>query len=165
MSQTTTPSRSGWSRRSWLGAGLALGFATPAFAADVVLPVPQSLRDELNRALHGGNPLVVMVSLDGCAFCKQARNSYLGPLRSEQGVPVVQVNMRSAMALQDFRGAASTHERLVQQWQVRIAPTLLFLGHEGQEVAPRLVGAGLPDFYGAYLDERLVLARKALQPK
>ncbi len=157
--------RARWTRRAWLGAGVVLGFARPAFAADVVLPVPQSLRDELNRALHGGNPLVIMISLDACPFCRQARNSYLGPLRAEQGVPVVQVNMRSAMALQDVRGASSTHERLVQQWQVRIAPTLLFLGQDGQELAPRLVGAGLPDYYGAYLDERLAQARKALQTK
>lgn len=142
---------------------MALGLARSAWAADVVLPVSQSLRDELTRALHGGNPLVVMVSLDACAFCRQARNSYLGPLRAEQGVPVVQVNMRSMALVRDFVDATTTHHHLVQAWKIRIAPTLLFFGAAGREVAPRLEGAGLADYYGAYLDERLAQARSALK--
>ena len=50
---------------------------------------------------------------------------------------------------------------LVRAWQVKAAPTVLFLGPGGQEVADRLVG-GSPDFYSAYLDGRLERARQAL---
>jgi hypothetical protein len=39
---------------------------------------------------------------------------------------------------------------------------VLFLGPQGQALAEPLVGAAIPDFYGAYLDERLVLARRAV---
>ena len=45
---------------------------------------------------------------------------------------------------------------------VRLAPTVLFLGPEG-EVAERLIGYGSPDFFGAYLDQRLAQARAALK--
>ena len=38
---------------------------------------------------------------------------------------------------------------------------MLFLGPQGKEVADRLVG-GSPDFYSAYLDRRLALAREAV---
>ena len=44
---------------------------------------------------------------------------------------------------------------------MKTAPTVLFLGPGGQEVADRLVG-GSPDFYSAYLDGRLERARQAL---
>jgi hypothetical protein len=43
-----------------------------------------------------------------------------------------------------------------------LAPTVLFFGSQGREVAARLKGAYLPDFYGAYLDEQLAIARQAV---
>ena len=39
-----------------------------------------------------------------------------------------------------------------------------FTDKGGREVAERMEGAYLPDFYGAYLDERLVKGRKELRP-
>jgi hypothetical protein len=47
-------------------------------------------------------------------------------------------------------------------WKATFTPTVLFLGPQGQALAEPLVGAAIPDFYGAYLDERLVLARRAV---
>ena len=38
-----------------------------------------------------------------------------------------------------------------------------FLGPKGQELVERMEGGYLPDFYGAYLDERIALARKSLR--
>ena len=46
-------------------------------------------------------------------------------------------------------------------WKATFTPTVLFLGPEGQKLAEPLVGVAVPDFYGAYLDERLVLASTA----
>jgi len=46
---------------------------------------------------------------------------------------------------------------------VSIAPTVLFFGRNGQEIADRMEGGYLPDFYAAYLDERLAQARKLLR--
>ena len=84
-------------------------------------------------------------------------------MREQQALPVVQVDMRSAAAVQDFKGAVRTHDRLVRAWNVTAAPTVLFFGRGGAEVAPRLVGGGAADFYGAYLDQRLEQARAALK--
>ena len=47
--------------------------------------------------------------------------------------------------------------------QIKVAPTVLFFGRAGVEIAERLVGGYIPDFYGAYLDERLRLARAVLR--
>ena len=127
------------------------------------LPAPASLQEALAGAISQNNPLIVMVSLDGCPFCKTARQSYLLPMLNEDKLPIVQVDMRSSRAVMDFQGNATTHDEMVRSWKVRIAPTLLFVGAGGRELAPRLVGASLPDFYGAYLDQRLTTARQALK--
>ncbi len=69
--------------------------------------------------------------------------------------------MLSPRQTRDLQGAPTTHEALVRAWDVKVAPTVLFLGPQGKEVADRLVG-GSPDFYSAYLDRRLALAREAV---
>lgn len=131
-----------------------------AAAPDKTLPTSRSLPDELAQALAQGKPLVVMVSLAGCPYCKIAREHYLAPMRVREGLAVVQVDMRSAAATVDFSGRATTHDALVHAWKVSVAPTVLFFGRDGQEIAERLEGGYLPDFYGAYLEDRLETARK-----
>ena len=154
------------SRRRWcLTTALStLGLVLPAMAraADRPLPAPESLPQELSRALQRGEPMVVMVSLHGCPFCKVVRESYLWPLR-DAGVPVVQVDMRERRTLLGFDGRLLSHDEWVRQHAVRLAPTVLFFGPDAQEVAPRLKGAYLPDFYNAYLEDNLASARRAVQ--
>ncbi len=133
-----------------------------AIAVDGHLPSTDSLPRELALALERGQPLLVMVSLDGCPFCKIARENYLIPLQREQGLPIVQIDMRSRQLVQGFTGPQQTQEGLSRSWAIKVAPTVLFFGCGGQEIAERLVGGYLPDFYGAYLDERVRRARASL---
>lgn len=156
---------SGPGRRELLlaAACLAAVAARPVWAAGAVLPAPQSLQDELAQALKIGQPLVVMVSLDGCPFCHVARNNYLAPLRQQEGVPVFQIDWRSAVPVRDFDRRAVTHAQLVRAWKIKVAPTVLFFGPGGKEVAERLEGGYIEDFYGAYLTQRLQQARAAIK--
>jgi thioredoxin-related protein len=152
----------GIARRDVLLAAAALPLALPAARA-AELPLAHNLKDELAAALARRQPLVVMVSLEGCPFCKVARNNYLAPMHEQEGLQVAQVDMRSRTRVLDFAGKAVTHDDLARQWKIRIAPTVLFFGRGGAEVAERLVGGYIPDFYGAYLDQRLEQARASLR--
>ncbi|MFN4350729.1 MAG: hypothetical protein ACK4F6_07975 [Hylemonella sp.] len=153
--------RPGFTRRDLLLAAATLPLALgTAQAAE--LPAAHNLKDELASALARREPLVVMVSLEGCPFCKIARNNYLAPMHEQEGLHVAQVDMRSRTRVLDFSGKAVTHDDLVRLWKIRIAPTVLFFGRGGAEVAERLVGGYIPDFYGAYLDQRLAQARATL---
>ena len=146
-------------RRNLLGIALSWQMALTVRAApDSRLPVALSLKDELAAALRLAQPLVVMVSLEGCPFCRVVREHHLLPLRQE-GQPIVQVDMRSDARVLDFAGQLRTHDELVRAWKVVSAPTLLFLGKGAREVAPRLQGSSIPDFYGAYLEQRIQVAR------
>lgn len=132
-------------------------------AAPAKLPASISLPDELEIAQKLKEPLIVMVSLAGCPYCRMARDSYLGPMQ-KQGFPIVQVDMRSEQPVKTFNDQVRTHDQLVKQWRVSIAPTLLFFGPKGQELTDRMEGGFLPDFYGAYLEEKISAARKVLRP-
>lgn len=161
-----TTGTSGATRRMLLGAAAAVastGLVRPARATGATLPAPVALDHALARALEKGNPLIVMVSLEGCPFCRVARDSYLAPLHREGSVAVYQIDMRSAQAVRDFSGSTRSHEDMVRAWRVTIAPTVLFFGAQGKEIVARLEGGYIPDFYGAYLDQRLEQAQKVIK--
>lgn len=151
------------SRRQLLLATGAVATSGTALAAPATLPFSESLQAELAAALKNGQPLLVMVSLDGCPFCKVARQNYLGPMYEQQGLPIVQIDRRSVRPVLDFKGRLHTHDALARGWGVKVTPTVLFFGRGGAEVAERLVGGYLPDFYGTYLEDRLVQSRAAVR--
>jgi thioredoxin-related protein len=152
-----------WNRRDWLRVVGLIGVSGEVDAQSVgaTLPAAQALPEELARAVSKMQPLIVMVSLEGCVFCRQARQSHLSPMH-RSGTVIVQVDIRSNQPVLDFAGKLTTHDQLTRLWKVSITPTLLFFGPGGKEVATRMEGAYLPDFYGPYLDERLATGRKAL---
>lgn len=145
-----------------LAAAMVVPVPAPALATGTSsLPRPRSLAAELERALDARKALVLMVSLDGCPYCKLVRESYLVPLRAS-GQPVLQIELALSIAVVDLRGRASTHARVVRELGVRLAPTVLFLGNAGAEAAQRLSGIASPDFYGAYLRERVDSANRSV---
>lgn len=160
MERHASPAVDGLRRRTLLVSLAAGGFAAASVGA-ATLPAPGSLASALALALRNGQPLVVLASTDGCPWCKLVRDNYLEPLQRDQGLQAVQLDLGSRAGLVDFAGGAATHDELLRRWRVQVAPTLLFFGRDGREVAPRLVGVAR-DFYGAYLDQRLATARRAL---
>ncbi|TXT38130.1 MAG: hypothetical protein FD135_3088 [Comamonadaceae bacterium] len=162
MTASTIPTLS-LNRRSFHQFVGLMALGANSWAAAPSLPNPSSLADELASALQKSMPLMVMVSLEGCPFCKVVREHYLLPLMREEHVPIVQINMRDPQVLLDFERKSQTQASLITRWNVSVAPTVLFFGRHGAEVAERLVGGSIPDYYGAYLDDRLKLARAAVR--
>ncbi|MEI7782817.1 MAG: thioredoxin fold domain-containing protein [Betaproteobacteria bacterium] len=152
------------SRRQCLLAGAAL-LAPWHRQADAntlnALPLARDLPAEMALAAQRAQPLLVLVSLHGCVYCERVRRSNLLP-RLAEGQAVVQVDLKSSLPVLDWRGRPSTHDELTRLWKVSIAPTVLFFGPSGKELAERMVGAYQPDFYDAYLDDRLAQARQRL---
>lgn len=128
------------------------------------LAAPSSLQ-RLGTALAARQePLVLMVSLVDCPFCHRVRSTEMRP-RVQEALVVAEIDIAGSQILLDFAGVSMTHRDMARRYQVRLAPTVLFLDSQGRELAQRLVGASIPDFYGAYLDERLATARAALRPR
>ncbi|OBS31742.1 hypothetical protein A9O67_12245 [Tepidimonas fonticaldi] len=140
--------------------------STPAAAParpPAALPVPASLQTAAQAAVAQKEPLVVMVTLAGCAFCEVVRNHYLGPMLQRGEIHAVQIDMLDRRTpLLDLQGRSTTGYDQARAWRVRVAPTVLFLDERGRELAERLEGIGVADFYGPYLDERLRTARTQL---
>ena len=128
------------------------------------LPTPASLRGAAQAAAARGEPLVVMTTLVGCPYCDLVRNHHLLPMRRDGLVHAVEIDIRDRRStLQDFDGNTTTPAAQAAAWKARFAPTVMFFGPQGQELAERLVGMAVPDFYGEYLDARLAQSRSRLK--
>ena len=79
------------------------------------------------------------------------------------GAAVVQIDFRDPRSVRDWEGRATTQGALVKTLGVSVAPTVMFFGRGGREVAERLSGTYISDFYGAYLEQRLEQARAAVR--
>lgn len=129
-----------------------------------ILPVPGSLRAAAQAARARREPVVVMVTLKGCAFCDVVRNNYLGPMHQRGEVYAIQVNMLDRRTvLQGFAGNTTTPHAQAREWRARIAPTILFMDYDGREIAERLEGMTVADFYGQYLVQRIEDARRVVR--
>ncbi len=137
---------------------------------------PVDLPEAAGQAFAAGRPLVLMFSLRGCPWCDALRREHFTTLVASQdrlGVVALEIDLADSQAFssaptapQPVRPAsllANSPRELGRLHKVRLAPTVLFLGPNG-EVAERLVGYGSPDFFGAYLDQRIAQARAAMRP-
>ncbi len=164
----TVPPRRDAILRLAASAAVALGsvrtraFAAVADASERLLPTTADLGASLAQALARGEPLIVLATLRGCAFCKLARENYLVP-EMRAGRAVTQIHFLSRDPVIGLGGQATTHGALVRQLGIEVAPTVLFLGRDSREVAPRLAGGSSSDFYAAYLDDRVAQARTAVR--
>lgn len=135
-----------------------------ALSAHAVLPTVKSLRATARSASARHEPLVVMTTLKGCVYCDLVRDHHLGPMQRAGEVVAIQVDIQDRTGvLQDFDGSTRSPAEMSRLWKARFAPTVLFFGPDGQELAERLVGVAVPDFYGEYLLGRLQQARSQLK--
>ena len=110
-------------------------------------------------------PMVVFFSRNGCPWCERARREYIGPLAADPATEALvrQVDVDRDAPLKDFSGKQTSHRALSRRYNVRLAPTLMFLGPDGEAIAETIVGFRLADFYGTYIDYALAISRDRLR--
>lgn len=138
---------------------------------------PRSHRSLLRESARDGSVVVALFSLEGCAYCAAIRSDQLRHLAREareRNLRVVEYEINDRRAFRDAGGRSNgsasapspaspaSPADLADRLGVRVAPTVVFLGPDGDELAERLVGYSSPDFYGAYLERRVATARERL---
>ena len=136
---------------------------------EITLPPLLSWTDVAAAAQKAQVPVIVMVSLEGCGFCKIVRQSHLLPLQAlEKTTPraiVRQIEINGAQTLVDVNGKIISHREFAQKLGAKVAPTVFFLNAKGEQIASPLEGGLLPDFYSAYLDDAIEAAAKKMYLK
>lgn len=142
---------------------LAMGLTSLA-QAETPLPAAKDLQSTAAQAAARHQPVIVMFSLPGCTYCERLRKTTYQWLVKD-GYVVRQVEMEPSFHLTGFDGQPTTGKALAKIYGVKLAPTVLFFGPGGREIAERLEGAGQPDFYNAFVDRSLKQAERVLGAK
>ena len=141
-----------------LACGVLLADGNSAAAND--LPPARNLADDGLEATRSRRPVLLFFTLSGCPFCERARREYLSPrargAAAGSGPIFREVAIESSLV--DFDGRRSAARDVAARFKVRVFPTVLLVDGNGQIIAEPLVGIAVPDFYAAYLDQRIATA-------
>jgi thioredoxin-related protein len=112
-------------------------------------------------------PLVLMFSSDYCAYCVRLENDFLVPMQIsgdyEHRAIIRKVKIDYGNTVRDFDGKRIDADEFAVRYNVSVTPTVVFLDHQGNQLAPKQVGLTTPDFYGGYLDESIATALDILR--
>jgi thioredoxin-related protein len=117
-------------------------------------------------ARDSGLVILLMVSQDHCGWCDLLKREQLLPMiksgQYRERVLIRELLIDPGEQVQDFAGRPLAGARFASRHGVYVTPTLLFLGPDGRELSPRIVGINTPEFFGWYLDRAIEDAQQAL---
>jgi len=147
---------------------LTLAAVTPVFAANDVKVEEVSDFAQLGKTSNEKHlPILLVFSAKHCTYCKRLEEDFLKPmLRSgdyDDKVLIRKVNIDGFGSIRDFKGNDMDVQDFVDQYQVFVTPTVVFLDGNGTQLTKKRVGLNTPDFYGAYLDQSINTALDTLR--
>jgi len=137
------------------------GFDDSARAADAV-PYTRDLRADARAAAQNRQPLLLLITLEGCPFCARVRREYLAPMSqdADQNRRALFRELPIEATVPDFEGRPRLGRDIAADLKISMYPTVVLVDATGKLLAEPLVGFTSPDFYGAYLDSRIDTARE-----
>ena len=125
------------------------------------------LAADARLAAGKGAPLVVLYSRDDCSWCAKVRREYLDPMARDPKAQALlrELHIDRDTPLIDFAGRRTTSADFARRLQVRLVPTVMFHGPDGESLAEAIVGFRLADFYGAYLERAIEESRARLKAR
>jgi thioredoxin-related protein len=131
---------------------------SPAFAAGGgALAFPLNLQQQQSSAV------VILFSVPNCVYCEKVRQQSLRHIHTDPNykgrVAVYEIDFSdSKRNFTWFDGNSYTGKSLAGPLDVKFSPTVIVFNAKGAVAGKPLLGAGLPEFYGAYLDELIKAA-------
>ena len=113
-------------------------------------------------------PMLIMFAMEGCGYCKTVEEEFLKPmLRSgeyKDRVIMGEVRLDPGTRIRDFNGRMISADQLALRYGAPVTPTVIFVGPEGQELSPKLIGVSTVYFYGGDLDNGIDQALQKMRP-
>jgi len=149
----------------------------PAFANDageedlppVTLVQATNLRADSREAARRQVPILLMFAQHGCSWCQYVEEDQLKPMLRNADyrakVIIRQVMTDDLGTITDFNGNDTDANNLAMRYNASLTPTIVFVDHRGNVLAPSIVGVRSTDFYGGELDDALALSAQRLQQR
>lgn len=159
-----------WALGGWLmlAACLYVGFA--AHVVRAATPGVTMLGDGVNTAALARVrqvPVLLVVSQDGCPYCKRLREEVIRPMilsgEYRDRVVIRELNMDATEPVRDFDGRMVEARTIADRYQAMLTPTVLLLNWQGEQLTRPIRGFNGAGFYGYYLDKAIARATARLR--
>lgn len=136
-------------------------------AASVVLPYVKiidsdNLQQDGTLAKQKNLPILLLFGMEDCAYCRLIEEDHLKPmLRNkayQEKVIIRRIHTDSFAKIINFDGSKVDADVIARRYGALFSPTVVFLDSQGNQLAPKLVGVTLTDFYGYELDQAIDLS-------
>ena len=108
-------------------------------------------------------PIVLLVSRSDCSYCMVIKDEVLNPMMKSREYDdqalIGELMLDAAVPLRWFDGEQGMRDELASRFEADVTPTLLFLGPDGAELAPRIRGINTVELFGFYVDRAIGTAR------
>ncbi|MEW5973929.1 MAG: hypothetical protein AB1713_09255 [Pseudomonadota bacterium] len=135
-------------------------------ARAVEVPVLVSVQADLREMQQRKLPMVLLVHAPGCGYCHYVMEEHLKPMILS-GKYVDRALIRQLVAgaaeLVDAGGRGVSGREFARSLGVRLYPTVLMLGPDGQVLGEPLVGVANTELYGTQLEFALQKAEARLR--
>ncbi len=116
----------------------------------------QKLGIEMKQSDMG---LVMMLHAEGCHYCEMMDKEILSPME-RSGEYSKRVFIRKLLIdkpdfITDFKGQRVAASDVADAYDSRLTPTLVFLDHNGEEQAVKIIGINSVDLFSASVDEQI----------
>ena len=147
-------------------------WAVETFADEDDLPEVEiintnNLQRDGQLSLKLQKPLLVLFSMEGCAYCEFVEEEHLKPMLRNQDY-LNKVIIRRVMTddhddVIDFGGNKVSSLDFSARYGAYVTPTIVFLDHNGNELSKRILGVRNTEFYGGELDEGLEISLRMIR--
>ena len=108
-------------------------------------------------------PIVLLVSRSDCSYCMVLKDEVLNPMMKSREYDdlalIAELMLDAAEPLRWFDRDYKVRDDLASRLETNLTPTLLFLGPDGAELAPRIRGINTVELFGFYVDRAIGAAR------
>ena len=108
-------------------------------------------------------PIVLLVSRSDCSYCMVIKDEVLNPMMKSREYDdqalIGELMLDAVEPLRWFDGEQGIRDELASRFEADVTPTLLFLGPDGAELAPRIRGINTVELFGFYVDRAIGTAR------
>ena len=144
-------------------------FFSPRFLLVALLMVSCAHASKINPALNlqfdGASAqeknavILILYTASYCHYCGRVKAEVFNHLaddpKYQNHIILREVIIDSEITLREFGGSIVDHSDFAKKRGVLIVPTLEIVNPKGHELAEPLVGAGISDFYGFYVEQRI----------
>ncbi len=110
-------------------------------------------------------PLLLFFSIPSCPFCLEVRRTHLAPrlLEPDRGPLIREIEISSRRTFIRLDGQSTTEYDFANSHNVRMVPHVVLVDADMKPLGEPMIGIGVSDFYGAYLDDAIDSATRKLR--